>query len=115
MTESILNTIKQMLGILPTDTSFDEDIKVHINSALMVLNQIGVGTEAVFAVEDENDVWTDFLIDPDAYSSTKSFIYLSVKILFDPPSSSYVLDSLSKQRDELVWRLNTQLPIPPET
>lgn len=114
MIESILNTIKSMLGIPITTTSFDQEIMTHINSAFMVLHQLGVGTEGVYSISDSSEEWTSFLTDPEAYPAVKSYIYLSVKLAFDPPSSSFVLESINKQREELAWRLNVQVPIPPE-
>lgn len=114
MIESILNTIKAMLGIPITTTSFDQELIVHINSAFMVLNQLGLGTQGVYSITGVSEEWSAFLIDPDAYSSVKTYIYLSVKLAFDPPQSSFVLESLNRQREELGWRLNAQVPIPPE-
>ena len=113
MADSILNTIKKMLGLSITDTAFDEDIMVHINSALMTLNQLGVGTAAVYSVDEVSDKWTDFLIDPDAYPAVKSFIYLTVRLVFDPPTNSFITTSFERQITELSWRLAAQVPIPP--
>jgi hypothetical protein len=115
MTESILNTIKKMLGISPDDTSFDVDIMVHINTAFMFLNQLGIGTEGVYAIENHQEVWADFLIDPDAYPATKAFVYICVRLAFDPPSTSFGITAFENQKQELGWRLAAQVPIPPET
>lgn len=115
MLESILNTIKKMLGVLPEYTAFDVDIIVHINSAFMVLHQLGVGPETVFSIENANTEWPAFLGEnPEMYSAVKSYIYLKVKQIFDPPSTSFVLASMEKQIQELEWRLSIQVPIPPE-
>lgn len=114
MTESILNTIKPMLGIPTTDTAFDTDLIVNINSVFMVLNQLGVGTETVFSIEDDTAIWTDFLADSILYPAVKSYLYLKVKLLFDPPGTSFLLDAMEKQIMEYEWRLNVQVPIPPE-
>lgn len=115
MTDSILNTIKQMLGIPTTDTAFDVDIIVNINSAFMVLNQLGVGPENVYYIEDSTPVWTDFLenID-DMYSAVKTYVYLKVRVVFDPPGTSYLLEAVQNQILELESRLLYQVPIPPE-
>lgn len=114
MVESILNTIKRMLGIPDSDTAFDVDIIVNINSAFMVLNQLGVGPTDVYSITDATPVWSDFLTDPTMYSAVKSYIYMKVKVVFDPPGTSFLLESFNKQILELEWRLNVQVPIPPE-
>lgn len=112
MIDSILNTIKQMLGISLGDTAFDTDVIVNINSALMVLNQLGVGPSTIFQIENASAEWADFLEDPNFYSPVKTYIYLKVKMVFDPPSTSFVLSALMDQIKELEWRLNVQVPIP---
>ena len=115
MTDNILDTTKHMLGIPSTDTAFDVDILVGINSAFMNLNQVGVGPDATFSIEDNTKTWEDFLEDPTKYQAVKSYIYLKTKLLFDPPASSFVLASMERQIVELEWRLMVQVPIPPET
>lgn len=112
MEESILNTIKNMLGIPSTDTAFDTDVLVHINSAFMVLNQLGVGPATVYSIQDDTATWTGFLTDPVMYSAVKTYIYAKVRLVFDPPGTSYHLDSLKNQIAELEWRLAVQVPIP---
>jgi len=109
---NILQTIKTLLGII--DTAFDEDISVHINSAFMVLNQLGVGPDTVFSIVDGTETWSHFITDVTTYQAVKSYVYLYVRILFDPPSSSFILDALKNQKAEMEWRLNVQVPIPPE-
>jgi hypothetical protein len=103
-----------MLGIPTTDTAFDTDIIVNINSAFMVLNQLGVGTETVFSIEDATAIWTDFLADSILYPAVKSYMYLKLRLIFDPPGTSYLLDSIKSQILEYEWRLTVQVPIPPE-
>lgn len=114
MLESILNTIKQMLGVSTEDTVFDVDIMTHINTVFMSLQQFGVGTETVFSIENKDAIWADFLTDPEMYSAVKTYIYFKVKLMFDPPSSSYHLTSIERQIGELEWRLTVQVPIPPD-
>jgi len=114
MTNSILNTIKQMLGIAISDPAFDQDILVHINSVFMTLNQLGIGPETVYSIEDALAIWSDFLVDPTFYPAVKTYIYLKVRLAFDPPGTSFLLDALSKQILELDWRLAVQVPIPPD-
>jgi hypothetical protein len=114
MLESILNTIKQMLGVSTDDTVFDVDIITHINSVFMTLQQLGVGTETVFSIQNKDTTWADFLADPEMYSAVKTYIYFKVKLMFDPPSSSYHMASFERQISELEWRLTVQVPILPD-
>lgn len=97
-----------MLGIAEEYTQFDTDLIMHINSVLMILTQIGVGPKEGFLIEDDTSVWIDFI--PDAtevkIEAVKSYIYLKVKLLFDPPLSSAVIESTNKLISELEWRLN---------
>lgn len=104
MDDSILVTIKKMLGLDADYTAFDTDIIVFINSALMVLNQLGVGQPLRITGSDET--WSSFMADQEALSSVKDLVYLRVRRVFDPPSSSSVLSEISSQIDELQWRLN---------
>lgn len=113
MVDSILDTIKKMLGIPTNDTAFDSDILVGINSAFMILNQLGVGPETVFSIEDKDATWVDFLTEEVMYSAVKTYIYLFVRLVFDPPATSFVLEALRSQKAELEWRLNVQVPVPP--
>lgn len=114
MTDSILDTIKAMLGIPTTDTAFDTDIIVGINTSFMALNQIGVGPEAVFEIQDSTTEWSDFLDDVAKYAAVKSYIYLKTRLAFDPPTVGYHLSSMENQIAELGWRLSIQVPIPPD-
>lgn len=106
--ESILTSIKKLLGIEDDYEHFDEDIVMHINSVFMILTQLGVGPSEGFIVEDKNETWQDFLSDADmvTLSAVKSFVYLKVRLLFDPPSSAAVIESTNKLLSELEWRLN---------
>lgn len=103
--ESILTSIKKLLGIMEDCIDFDIDIIIHINSVFMILTQIGVGPEEGFAIKDKFSIWTDFV--PEGYvESVKTYVYLRVKLLFDPPASSSVMESIKRQADEIEWRLN---------
>lgn len=104
--ESILTSIKKLLGIAEDYEHFDSDIIIHINSVFMILNQLGVGTSEVFAIENKDAVWTDFISDTTKVEAVKSYIYLKVKLLFDPPLSSAVMESIKQMISELEWRLN---------
>ena len=109
MDESILESIKKLLGLPPSYTNFDQDITIHINTYLGVLNQLGVG-KAGFYIEDNYATWGDFL-DRHTVSlhEVKTYIYLRVKMVFDPPSSSLVAEAMNKNIDELSWRLNVKV------
>src|ERR1700753_3859263 len=107
METSILTSTKKMLGIDADYTAFDLDIITHINSALSTVSQLGIGPTAGLAIEDESKTWSDFITDDDPlYSSVKTYIYLKVRLVFDPPSTSYVLIAMEQQIKELEWRLN---------
>lgn len=104
--DSILTSIKKLLGIGEEDTSFDIDVIIAINSAFMVLNQLGVGPEEGFRIEDDMAVWSDFLTEGKQLEGVKTYIYLKVKLIFDPPTSSTVLEAFQRQVNEYEWRLN---------
>jgi hypothetical protein len=108
MEPSILKTIKRMLGLDPEDETFDVDILVLINAALMSLQQLGVGPAEGFSVTSANELWSDFMTDDRLYQGIREYIYLKVRLVFDPPSSSSVADALKKNLDELEWRLIVQ-------
>lgn len=104
--ESILTSIKLMLGINEDDASFDAQIIMHINSVFTVLNQLGLGPSDGFAIDDETTQWVDYLSDPVRINALKSYMYMKVRLLFDPPTSSAVLESTNRLIDEFEWRLN---------
>lgn len=104
--ESILTSIKKLLGITEEYDQFDPDIIMHINSVFMILTQLGVGPAEGFSIEDDTAVWTDFIQDIKKLESVKTYIYLKVKLLFDPPLSSAVIESMNRLINELEWRLN---------
>ena len=104
--ESILTSIKKLLGIAEEYEHFDEDIIIHINSVLMILTQLGVGPSEGFRIEDETATWNDFIPDDVRLDSVKSYMHLKVKLLFDPPLSSAAIDSMNRMISEFEWRLN---------
>lgn len=108
MNESILKTIKSLLGIPEEDTSFDSDVVTHINSVLFILNQLGIGPDPGFLIRDEHALWEDFLEGSDTYQleAVKTYIYLKVKLAFDPPSNASLIDALNKQANEYEWRFS---------
>lgn len=105
--DSILTSIKKLLGITESCTDFDTDIIMHINTVLMTLSQLGVGTEG-FQIEDKNAVWSEF-IKSDKLAATKSYVYLRVKLLFDPPLNSTIVEAIKESIRELEWRLNVRV------
>lgn len=107
-TDSIFVSIKKMLGLEDDYTPFDSDILVYINSALMTLTQLGIGPKEGFIVSDYTATWSDFLTNKTNLEAVKSYVYLSVKVLFDPPTSSFVMDAMQKQIEQIGWRLNVQ-------
>lgn len=106
MSDSILTSTKKVLGIEEDYTPFDLDILMHINSALATLNQLGVGPEEGFSIEDETETWSDFLGDDPRLNSVKTYVYLKTRFAFDPPGTSYLINAIQKQIEELEWRLN---------
>lgn len=107
MNESILITIKKMLGLDASYNAFDIDIITFINSAFMVLKQIGVKADEGFMITGYDETWTDVLDGYEtAFEVIKTYIYLRVRILFDPPSSSVVLTSYENLIKEYEWRIN---------
>jgi hypothetical protein len=107
--DSILNTIKKLLGMPNEYEPFDEDIKIHINSVFATLAQIGVcPNEDGFQIEGPDDKWSDFTNDDKLINNVRSYMYLKVKLLFDPPANSVLVDSIERQIKELEYRLYTQ-------
>lgn len=103
--ESILTSIKKLLGIAEDYTHFDNDIIMHINSVFLILTQLGVGPPEGFVIQDATALWTDFVADDKNLEIIKSYTYLKVKIMFDPPLSSAVLDSTNQLIKEYEWRI----------
>lgn len=114
MTESILTSIKKLLGIPENYTNFDTDIILFINSVFMSLSQLGVGPSTGFRINDDTETWEDFISEDNnpelipLLSATKSYIHLKVKLLFDPPLSSAVMEATKQMIQELEWRLNLE-------
>jgi hypothetical protein len=104
--DSILTSIKKLLGIVEEYEHFDPDIVMYINSAFSVLTQLGVGPEEGFRIEDASKTWSEFLYDDPRLEFVKTFIYLKVKLTFDPPLSSAVMEAINRQISELEWRIN---------
>lgn len=110
MEPSILKSTKQILGIPDDDSGFDLEILTHINTALSTLNQMGVGPSLGLQVEDENPKWSDFVPEGKLVlrNMCKDFVYLSVRQVFDPPNTSYLVKAQQDQIEQLGWRINTE-------
>ena len=106
METSILTSIKKLLGVAEDYYEFDEDIMTHINSVFLNLTQLGVGPEEGFMIEDNTAEWEDFINGSVQLQAVKTYVYLKVKLLFDPPLSSSVTESINRMIAELEWRLN---------
>lgn len=107
--KSILLSIKKMLGVIQNDTVFDTDIKIHINSAFSNLNQLGVGPKEGYRISGPEDLWEDFIIDNEKIESVKTYVYLKVKTVFDPPLNGTLMESFKESIKELEWRLNVAI------
>lgn len=105
--DSILTSVKKMLGIAEEYTHFDADLIMHINSVFMILAQLGVGPSEGFFIEDDTATWDEFIQDKKEINSVKSYVGLKVRLLFDPPTSSSQIDNANKLINELEWRLNS--------
>lgn len=106
MDESILTSIKKMLGIADEYTTFDMDIIMHINAVFAILTQLGVGPAEGFSIEDKSALWSDFLSSSTSLNTVMTYVYLKVRLIFDPPTSSAVIDSMNRMISELEWRIN---------
>lgn len=105
--DSILNSIKKLIGMDPEYTQFDTDLIVYINSMFAILKQVGVGPENGFSISDDSAKWDEYLPDYDKnFEFVKTYIQQRVKLVFDPPLTSSVLDAMKETIKELEWRLN---------
>lgn len=105
--ESILNSTKKKLGITEDYTHFDDgDLIDHINSVFMDLTLLGVGPEEGFIIEDDSTVWEDFISSPTKLQAVKTYMFLRVKLIFDPPTTAAVITAYQEQIKSLEWKLN---------
>jgi hypothetical protein len=104
--QSILDSVKKVVGLTANDVSFDLDIIMHTNSVLATLTQLGVGPDDGFEIEDNAASWDDFLGPDKRYNFVKSYVYLRVRVLFDPPTASSLANSFKEQIDEYTYRIN---------
>lgn len=106
MSESILTSTKKNLGLAEDFTAFDQDVIMHINTAFATLNQVGIGPVDGFAIEDDDPTWDAFFGTNLKYNGIKTYVYLYVRGIFDPPQTSYLGEAMTKQREELLTRLS---------
>ena len=108
--DSILQSIKKLLGLDENYDAFDDDVMMHINSVLMILTQLGVGPNNGFSITGEEETWENYLgEDISKLSAVKTYVYLKVKTMFDPTSSSVVNEATKEMLKELEWRLNSEV------
>lgn len=105
---SILMSIKKLLNVDPEEQAFDTDIGMLINGEFMTLHQLGIGPNEGFSISDADTKWTDFSKDKTLLEAVKEFVFLRVRLIFDPPASSVVADAINSRINELEWRLNIQ-------
>lgn len=104
----ILDSIKRLLSISPDEHGFDGEIKDLINAEFLTLHQLGLGPDAGFSIEGPDDVWTDYTDNPKLLDAVRQYIYLRVRMIFDPPASSTVAEAINGRISELEFRLNIQ-------
>lgn len=103
---SILNSIKKLLCITEEQTDFDRDIIMHINTVFTILNEMGVGPAEGFVIDDASAVWSNYITDRRKFDKIKTYMYLKVRMYFDPPQNSSHAEAIKQQISELEWRLN---------
>lgn len=106
MEESILTSTKKILGLAADYEAFDLDVITHINATFSLLNQLGVGPTDGFSIEDADTEWSDYEVPSNQLHMVKTYVYLKVKILFDPPATGYLVTAQNDQLQEFEWRLN---------
>ena len=106
MEESILKSTKKILGLNDDYTPFDLDVITHINAAFSVLDHLGVGPEGGFSIQDDTTEWSEYTAPANQLHLVKTYVYLKVRLLFDPPATSFLIEAVNKQIAEYEWRLN---------
>lgn len=108
--DSILNSIKKLLGASLDDTSSDAEITMHINDAFMTLNQLGVGPAEGFVISGDTEAWSSYTTIPSLAAGVCAYIFVCVKLIWDPPATSFVLEAYQKKKAEGEARLPLQVP-----
>ena len=107
--ESILTSIKNLLGIEEECTHFDSTIIMHINSVFSILIQLGAGPLNGFTIQDKNNLWSEFIQDNNKIELVKTYVYMKVRFMFDPPSSSALIEAMNRQISEFEWRIQASV------
>ena len=105
--ESILDSVKKLLGLDSADTSFDTDVTLFVNASFGSLRQLGVGSNTGFVIKDNTTTWSQFIVNLALVGLVKSYIFMKVKLAFDPPATSFGIDAIKSQVQELEWRINS--------
>lgn len=108
MITSILDSVKKSLNLAADYTPFDEEVIMHINSVFSTLNQLGIGPDVGFMIEDKDATWDAFLGSDPRLNNVKTYVFLRVKLLFDPPNTGFTTAAIERQIEQLEWRLNVQ-------
>lgn len=103
---SILISTKKMLGIDKSYEPFDPEIVMHINGVLSTLTQLGIGPDEGFHITGDSETWTDFMGEDNRLNNVRTYVFLSVRLVFDPPNSGYGVTAIQEQLKELTWRIN---------
>lgn len=106
---SILETTKRMLGIPSTYTHFDDELIIHINTAISILTQLGVGPSDGFSITSSTETWSDFVSDESKIKMIENYIFARVRLSFDPPASAAAIEALNKQMEMYEFRINLQV------
>ena len=106
MIASILTSVKKMCNLVESYEAFDADILIFINAVFSTLNQLGIGPVNGFTIDDKTTTWDAYLDDDLRLESVKTYMFLRVRMLFDPPTTSFMIDAMNNQIKELEWRLN---------
>lgn len=110
MTDSILDSTKDKLSLMPDDTSFDDQIIAAINTAFFRLKQVGSWTDPnmTFQITDNSSKWSEVTDRIDLIPAIQTYIWVCAKLEFDPPQSSILMECCNKQKDEIEWRLSVE-------
>ncbi len=103
---SILESTKNVLGLDADYDVFDGQIVMHINTVFSTLNQLGIGPTEGFEIQGSTETWDTFLLGNVKFNSVKTYVYTAVRLVFDPPATSFAIAAMEKQKEELEWRLN---------
>jgi hypothetical protein len=110
--DSILTSIKKKLGMEEEDINFDDEVIIEINTAFVDLNRLGVGPVEGFTISDKTTLWTDYIGTDKRLENVKTYIYLQAKLVFDPPTTSFLVDAINRKIEKLEWCINNYVDKP---